>query len=67
MAGRCEFCDLRVNAEDSVSCQFCNGVFCDSECFDAHLVGFPQCGGDPPREIQEQAHQRVFGKAMGED
>lgn len=60
----CEFCGNEVTKEDSVACQYCDGVFCDSNCFDAHLVCFPRCGGKPTSEIVAQAHKRIFGEEI---
>ncbi len=56
----CEFCMDTVVREDSVACQFCDGVFCSSDCFDAYLVAFPRCGGNPPKDVVDQAYKRVY-------
>jgi hypothetical protein len=60
MSDECEFCgeSLEDNEDTSVACQFCDGYFCGSQCFDAHLFAIPSCGGNPPWEIREQARKR---------
>lgn len=57
--GECEFCGDDIHPEDSVACQYCDGVLCSTNCFNAHLVGFPQCGGDSPAAVIALARKNL--------
>jgi hypothetical protein len=59
----CAFCgeDISDRADQSVVCQYCQDIFCNSECFDAHLLGLPRCGGNPPQDAIDGALKR-FGE-----
>ena len=58
----CEFCGEDLEGSDTtVSCQYCDAFFCGSDCFDAHLISIPHCGGNPPHEVIQAAKDRWQG------
>ena len=51
---------MHEHEDKTLACKYCDGMFCGSSCYDAHLIGFPRCGGDPPIAVIKAAEKRTY-------